>query len=91
MTSNKMNTRTIDTSTISPGKGGDKLPVVPQGSKVTVETESGEKVMFTSGFSTEYQLCTAKGQGLDLHNFLTKHGAGRASPLSITVTVDSAE
>ena len=58
---------------------------VPAGTKVTVRM--GEKaVQFQSGWSTAYQLCAAKGTGVELHNFLVAAGASRTNPVEVEIT-----
>lgn len=82
-----LKTRTVDTSTICPGKGsGMSLPVLPRGTKVKVfvpgkSSSTTEGLEIVSGFSTEYQLCTQKGAGLALHNLLA--GASSQNPLEV--------
>lgn len=78
--------KTIDTSTICPGKGGALLPVVPAGTRV-VAAFGEKKVEFVSGWSTPHQLCTQKGAGLGLHNLLVAAGASRTNPVEIQITL----
>lgn len=78
--------KTIDSSTLCPGKGGTALPIVPAGTKVTV-TVGKDTISFMSGYSTAHQLCTQKGGGLGLHTLLTKYGASRAAPLEVQLVI----
>ena len=78
--------KTVDTSTLCSGRGGVSLPIVPMGTKVTL-TVGGETIQFVSGWSTRYQLCTMKGQGLALHNLLVKALASRLNPVECTISI----
>jgi hypothetical protein len=85
-----LKTKTIDTSTICPGKGGSTLPVVAPGTTVMVKFQD-HQVKFSSGFSSEYQLCAAKGTGLELHNMLVEAGAARNNPVEVEISYETAE
>lgn len=66
-------TRSVDSATISPGKGQPPLPVLKPGSrfKLTI-VESGKSGVFIVGHSSPWQLCCPRhtGDSASLHLWL---------------------